>query len=62
MKQRNLRSEAAIRRVIKDWGKVFAIAAPVKTDPVISIIDLRELVKKRKPKTGAKKNGGRKTK
>lgn len=62
----NLKSEAAIKFVIKNWEKIFAVTDYF--DPVINFyqrkktgsiliarIDLREFVKKRQPLTGIKK-------
>ncbi len=65
--KRNLRSEAAIKRAIKAWSKVKLHKDD--NDPVVKFytfkvhpdmahvaeIDLRELVKKRKPLIGIKK-------
>lgn len=61
--KKNLRSEAAIKRLIKGWS-IYLLRHRVK-EPIITIhklngetlaeIDLREIIKKRKPLTGIKK-------
>lgn len=64
MKTKNLRSEAAIKRVIKKWDEVYPYNIENKpvvtfrnfyTGQVMAEIDLRELIKKRKPLIGIKK-------
>lgn len=70
---KNLRSEAAIKEVIKNWKAwkryIFVMTAQLEPvlriqlldkediyqDHIVAEIDLRELVKKRKPLTGVKK-------
>jgi hypothetical protein len=68
--KKNLRSEAAIKRVIKEWNDVRVSTGNTPTvtfwrmtdndgtfatDEVLAKLDLRDFIKKRKPLTGVKK-------